>query len=636
MTEQLISRGEKARAVIFAIVLASLLGGLIYRLYVIQIENHEQHLQTAHKQHRRSKNLKPWRGDIFLRENDKNVLVAGSIGQHSLMVHGRQKNPDDLVKSLTEILKLDGKERSHLRDRLARGRSFWFQRRKVTHTQASALKKGLKKLVAYKVPGKKKPRYKPMLAGFDVVEESARIYPFDSLASHILGLVNGEGKGCSGVEASFNEQLKGLSGLEEFEIDNRRAQLTNLNTVSVPALPGYNLVLTIDRRVQYFVEEALDEAAKHWTPEGISVVAVDPSTGRILAMASRPNFNPEDPGATPMANMRNRVLTDPYEPGSTIKALLTSYVWQLGRGDPKRPMNLPRSLRVKGRRKPILDSHKVRVKDRGTQERDLIIQSSNVGSYLMSLRLNDDEFRSCLKIFGLGARTGVPLSGEAPGNLALTRKLNTGNRAALAQGYGLMVTPLQMVMAYSAIANGGTLFRPRLAYQLIDHEGKVARTFEPRMVARVLSHKVSRDWMSEALAGVVGSRHGTARRCRIKGYSMAGKTGTSKKLVKDGDKRSWHYSPTRTVCSFIGFAPVENPRIAIAVVVNDPNLKHGRVFGGNVAAPIASKVIEQSLQYWRVPRKIEEPKVKGKKVTSATRSGASPSKPKPQTRRRPA
>lgn len=634
MKEAMISRGEKARAVIFAFVLSILLGGLIYRLYVIQIENHERYLETAHKQHRRSKNLKPWRGDIYLRENGKNVMVAGSISQHSLMIHGRQKNPDELVKNLSEILKLDEDERRHLHGRILRGRSFWFQRRKITHTQASALKKGLKKLVAYKVPGKKKPRYKPMLSGFDVIEESARIYPFDSLASHILGLVNVEGKGCSGVEASFNEQLKGLSGLEEFEIDNRRAQLANLNTVSVPALPGYNLVLTIDRRIQYFVEEALDEAAKHWTPEGISVVAVDPNTGRILAMASRPNFNPEEPGATPMANMRNRVLTDPYEPGSTIKALLTSYVWQLGRGHPNRAINLPRSLRVKGRRKPILDSHKVRVKGRGVQEQDVIIQSSNVGSYLVSSRLNDDEFRACLKIFGLGAKTGVPLTGEAPGNLALTRKLNTGNRAALAQGYGLMVTPLQMVLAYSAIANGGTLYQPRLAYQLIDHEGKVARTFEPRMAARVLSRKVSREWMSQALAGVVMSRHGTARRCRIKGYSMAGKTGTSKKLVKDGDKRSWHYSPTRTVCSFIGFAPVEDPKIAIAVVVDDPTLKHGRVFGGNVAAPIASKVVEQTLQYMRVPRKIEEPK--DKKVTSTSQRRSSPAARRPATRRRPA
>jgi cell division protein FtsI/penicillin-binding protein 2 len=620
----MISKGEKIRASLIAFLIFSLLGVLIYRLHGIQIRDHDKYAKIARRQHHRSKNLKPWRGDIFLRENGQNVLVAGSVARHSLMIHGRQRDSHALLKSLTTILRLEPAERTVLRKRLSAGRSFWFKRRKVTHTQASALKKGLKKLIKVRVPGKKKRQFRAALSGFEVVEEPVRIYPFESLASHVLGLVDVDGKGRSGIESTYNEQLKGLSGLEEFEIDNRRTQLTNLNTVSVPALPGYALVLTVDRRIQYFVEEALDEAAKHWTPAGISVVAVDPATGRILALATRPHFNPEEPGATPMANMRNRVLTDPYEPGSTIKALLVSRVWQLGRGHPTRPISLPRSLRVKGRRKPIEDSHTVRHRERGTQEQDVIIQSSNVGSYLLSSRLSKTEFRAALMAFGLGSRSGIALAGESPGNLALTRKMNAGNRAALAQGYGLMVTPLQMVMAYAAIANGGTLYQPRLAYQLIDHKGKVAREFGPRPVARVLNHKIAAA-MTSALDKVVSSRHGTARRCRIEGYTMAGKTGTSKKLVKEGDdKRRWHYSPTRTVCSFIGFAPVENPRIAIAVVIDDPTRKHGRVFGGNVAAPIASKVIERTLRYFQVPAKPKKSKTLIKKpIEKKKRSTAS-------------
>jgi cell division protein FtsI/penicillin-binding protein 2 len=618
----LVSKSEKTRAAFFAALMVCLLAIIIARLHTIQVTDHERHKQIAHKQHRRSQSIKPWRGDIFLRENNRNVLVAGSVARHSLMIHGRQKNIEALISGLTRALHLDATERAGLRKRLQRGRSFWFKRRKVSHTQASALKKALKTLVKTKVPGQRKPVFKPQIAGFDVIGEPIRIYPFGSLLSHVLGLVDVDGKGNSGVESTFNEQLRGLSGLEEFEIDNRRTQLSNLNTVTVPALSGYSLVLTIDRRIQYFVEEALDKAAAHWKPEGISVVAVDPSTGRILALASRPDFNPEDPGATPMSNLRNRALSDPYEPGSTIKALLVSSVWELGKGHPKKAITLPRRLKVKGRRKAIEDSHTVRVKGRGVQQQDIIIQSSNVGSYLMSSLLTDDEFRAALNAFGLGQKTGLPLSGETRGNLALTRKLNVGNRAALAQGYGLMVTPLQMALAYAAIANGGTLYQPRLIYQLLDNEGKVARQFAPRPLTRVLSRKVARDWMSAALHQVVASPHGTARRCRIPGYSMAGKTGTSKKLVKDGDRRSWHYSPSRTVCSFIGFAPVENPKIAIAVVVDDPSRKHGRVFGGNVAAPIAAKVIEQSLKYLMVPTK-SEAKKKAKESAKRRRSGRS-------------
>jgi cell division protein FtsI/penicillin-binding protein 2 len=597
-------RSERIRAMGFAALVLLTLGALVGRLHTVQIRDHSTLSALAKRQHRRITDLKPWRGDIFLQESERRVLVAGSVGRHSILVHGRQKAPDRLSESLAQVLGLNLDEQRRLSAQMSKGRSFYFRRRKVSHAEADALKEACRELVKTRLPGERRARYLPRLSGIEVFEEPVRLYPFGSLAAHVLGLVDIEGRGQAGVEARYNKMLEGSAGRREFEIDNRRRQLAALDSISVPALNGSSLSLTIDRRIQYHAEEALAEAWSHWQPESISLVAVEPSTGRILALACQPLFNPAEPGATPMAHLRNRALTDPYEPGSTIKPLIISHVWKAGKGHPDRPIDLPRRLKVKGRRKPIEDSHTVRVEGRETREHDVLVQSSNVGSYKLADRLTDDELRAALRAFGLGSKSMIELAGESAGNLALTRKLNTGNRAAIAQGYGLLVTPLQMALAYAAIANGGTLYYARLADALLDADGKVVKTFEPRPRARILDARVARSWMSRALADVVADRHGTARRSAIDGYSMAGKTGTSKKLVRDGKNRKrWHYSPTRTVCSFIGFAPVEAPRIAIAVVVNDPTRKHGRVFGGNVAAPIASRVLERSLKYLGVPAK---------------------------------
>lgn len=629
------TRGERLRAGLFLVLLLALMSGLIARLYVLQIRDHADLKSLAKRQHQRGKDVKSKRGDIYLREqlkgghSERRVIVAGSVARHSLMVYGKQRNPEQLVACLTETLRLSSEDQQQLWQRLSKRRAFWFKRRRVTHSQAAALRKAKRTLVKVKVPGSKRPRYLPKLEGVDICEEPMRLYPFGSLAGHVLGLVDVDNNGVSGIERVFHEQLKGLNGYREFELDNRRRQIASAHSVKVPAMPGYSVVLTLDRRIQYYAERALDKACKHWTPEAASVVVLDPHSGRILALASRPHFNPERPGDTPVAHLRNRVLTDPYEPGSTIKPLLVSRVWQLGRGHPDRPVKLPRRLKVKGRRKPIEDSHTVRVKDRGTQERDAIVQSSNVGSYLLSRRLQPDEFRETFRAWGLGQKTGIILPGEGRGNLALTRKLNEGNWAALAQGYGLLVTPLQMALAYGAIANGGVLYSPRLVYQLLDHKGQVAHEFKAKARARVLDPKIARDWMTQVMAGVVESRYGTARRCRIKGYPMAGKTGTSKKLVKHPETGKMYYSPSRTVCSFIGFAPVDNPRLVIAVVVNDPSTKHGRTFGGNVAGPIASDVMRRSLKYLGVAPKLEDPDENQKPTRTARR----PKAPKKRSRR---
>lgn len=593
---------ERRRIIAVMAGLALLFAGLIARLAFLQVKEGPRLAAVARRLHRRVASLKPWRGDIFFRESGRRVLVAGSVPRYSMLVYGKQDKPQALIESLQSVLKLDDAERGYLRERLARGRAFWFRRKGIDFEQARVLRKGLKTLVRRKAPEGGRARYEPKLAGFEVREDSARLYPFGRLASHILGFPDDKGRGSSGIEARFDKLLRGSAGRREFEIDARRNQLAPAGSLSEPARPGRSLQLSIDRRIQLFAEDAVSEAWDKWKPESIALVAVEPSSGRILALVCRPDFDPARPYAFKLEDKRNRVLTDPYEPGSTIKPVLISRVWEKGLGGPERPIRLPRRLKVKGRRKPVLDSHQVRVKDRGTREKDVIIQSSNVGSFLLSSRLDDAAFRAALRDFGFSERSGLPLAGENPGRLSLVRDLSPANRAALAQGYGLMVTPVQMALAYAAIANGGTLYSPLLVEEVLDEDGGVVERFEPQPRRRVLSARVAREQMAQALEQVVGSRYGTARRTAIEGYPMAGKTGTSKKHRKDPQTGKWGYDAKRTVCSFCGFAPVEQPRIAIVVVVNDPTLKHGRTFGGNVAAPVAAAVVRKTLNYLQVPK----------------------------------
>lgn len=593
------SKPERIRATICISLVFLGFAAIGVRLYLLQVRNAKKYRVLAHKQHQRKRDLKPWRGDIYLREQGKPVLVAASVGRHSLLIHGRQRDPQALLAQLTNILKLNMKEQQTLQRKLARKRAFWYKRRRISNQQAAKIRQRLKSLVKTRHPKTGKDFYKAKLSGLEVYDESVRLYPFGNLASHVLGLVDVDGKGLSGIERSFNDQLKGLSGLEEFEVDNRRRQLADIHTTSVEARPGYSVVLTLDRRIQHFAEEAASKAFDHWQPESISIVAVEPDTGKVLALACKPDFDPQDLSTSKLEHRRNRLLTDPYEPGSTIKPLIIARIWDLGRGHPESPIELPLRYRTTGRRKPIVDTHKVRVKERETRQKDIVTQSSNVGSFLLSTKLSPDEMLQTFRSFGLGEPTNVPLNGEHSGFMALAKKLhNNGNRAAVAQGYGIMVTALQMVMAYAALGNGGTLYKSRLVHELRHPNGQLAKRFDPQPIARVVSKKVAQEWLGPALKAVVESKYGTARRNRIKEYSMAGKTGTSKKLVPDPDNpKKRIYSPSRTVCSFLGYAPANHPKLAIAVVVNDPTLKHGRTFGGNVAGPIAAEVVKRTLLY---------------------------------------
>ncbi len=566
----------RARLILSTLLLAY--GALAHRLYVIQVVEHPRWSEAARRQHVRVRTIEPERGRVLLRDGERRVPAAVSVKRYSLLVEGRaDRDVADFLGRLEGALPdLTAHERDEVARRLGEGRAFYLRRRRLTADDATRLR-------AARLPR----------ASLEV--EPVRAYPFGGLAAQVLGLVDAEHRGSTGIERLLDDALTGAPGRREVWVDNRRRELVTPGAVLEPARPGSDALLTIDRSVQAVAEAELARVAEEHQPQGAAAVVVDVRTGDVLAMASSPTYDPSDLRGDFREALRNRALTDTYEPGSTIKPLLVGMVWELGLGAPERPIACPRTLKVPGRRKPIVDSHTVGDVD----EAEVLVQSSNTGAYQLTARLTPEQVRQALAGFGLGSETGLGLAGEAGGDTRLLAKLpNPTTLGSVAQGYAISVTPLQMATAYAALANGGTLLRPRLVEALAG--GGEARDFEPRAVARPLSRATTEGGLRQALVDVVNSDHGTAKRARSTRYTIAGKTGTTKLLV-DG-----RYHEREVVASFCGYAPAEQPRIAFAVVVWGPSTKKGRVWGGTVAAPCAGRIAERALRLLRVPGRVEE------------------------------
>ncbi len=566
------TRPEALRATLALSGLLVAFGGIGGRLYQLQVKEHEKYCALARKQQQRVRPLNPWRGEIFAWEDGRPVVIASSLARGSLLVEGRDdRDVDDFLERVERALVLEPSERASLRARLEAGRPFFFRRRRL-------LPEEMDKLQAAR------------LGAASVVEEPVRSYPFSQLGIQALGLVSADGEGISGIERAFEEQLRGVRGLREVEVDNRSHELVESTSVQVEPRPGLSVQLTIDRRIQAIVEEELDGIVAAWQPKGAACVVLDPYTGKILAIATRPTFAPENTAAAPASAFRNLALMESYEPGSSIKPLIVGTAWDQGLGAPELPISCPKEWHLPGRRTAIEDHSLVGDVD----EAHVIIESSNVGATKIGSRLGLPQIRRALETFGLGRLTGVEL-GEVPGNGKQLAKTDVTTLGSVCQGYALTATPLQMALAYAAIANGGTLFRPRIVDALVNAQGETVRRFEPVPVARVLSTHTAKDLLAPVMERVLSDPKGTAHASRVPGYTLAGKTGTTKLLV-DG-----HYSPREIDASFYGFAPHDEPRIAIGVVVFHPSTAKGKVWGGTAAAPAASAIVGKALKYLGVP-----------------------------------
>jgi cell division protein FtsI (penicillin-binding protein 3) len=410
------------------------------------------------------------------------------------------------------------------------------------------------------------------IEGIDTVVEPKRTYPQGHLASQVLGAVGASNRGLAGLEYAREEQLGGDDGHRRLVKDALGEPVSLVETDR--AEPGDDLRLTLDAAIQERTEAALAEVGQTYQPTGATALVMDPRSGQILALANWPRVDANNVGGAPGYARQNRAIQASYEPGSTFKAFTVAGALEEDLIEPETELGLPPTIKVADR--VIGEAHDRRGITLSVA--DILAQSSNVGSVMIGLKLGVDRFDRWVRRFGFGRATGVDLPGEQRGIVLRPEDYSGSSIGNMPIGQGLAVTPIQMATAYTAIANGGVMRRPYIV------------AGDPRPPKRVLSRRTA-ERVSRMLEGVLGPG-GTAQEAQVEGYRLAGKTGTAEKAENGG------YSKTDFVASFIGYAPARNPRLLVAVMVDEPR---GEIYGGVVAAPAFERIVEFALPYLKIP-----------------------------------
>ena len=552
-----ISNYRRRSEAVFLVFFISLLF-CVGRLLFIQFFRSSYLTSIAKKQHNQFVELEPRRGTIY----DCNLKAqAFNLSLDSLYATVntiKDKDKENIIEKLSPIL---GADRVYLRDRLYRKKSFIWLARKITPDKADAIK-------ALKFKG----------LGF--IKETKRIYPNGYLASHVIGFSGMDNVGLEGIERDFDKYLKGSSGWAIFLRDARQKKLDIWEKMVLP-VDGEDLVLTIDEVIQYIAERELDKAFKTFHAKGASIIVMDPHTGRILAMASRPNYDLNDHSTVNKDSMRNRSICDLFEPGSVFKIVTASAALEEKKVTEEDQFFCENgSYKIGGR---ILHDH---TSHGMLTFRQVIEESSNIGTVKVAMILGADTIYQYLKAFGFGSKLGIELSGEISGMIKPPRAWSKTSITAIPIGQEVGVTALQLASAISVIANGGQLMKPYIIDSIRDKQGRIIKQNKPVLIRKVISIDTAMR-IKKILTGVV--EEGTGKLAKISGFSAAGKTGTAQKLEPNGS-----YSHTKFVASFIGFAPAEDPMLAIVVTVDEP---HPYYFGGVVAAPVFQKVAGDVIRY---------------------------------------
>lgn len=423
-----------------------------------------------------------------------------------------------------------------------------------------------------------------------------RFYPAGSYAAQVIGFVNREGDPVMGVERFLDFYLQGQSGWRETEADVHRREMAQFRTREVEARRGFDVELTIDFVVQSYVEEALREIAEKYQPAGASIIVSDPRTGDILALGNYPTLDLNEFWKYEIGAQRNRAVSDLLEPGSTFKIVPVAAALEERLVNPRTIVDCSQpEAQYHGRtlRLPS-DSHELGK----IPVLDVVAKSSNRGAAQLGLLLGEDRLYDYSARFGFGESTQWSLVGESTGTLHPVKDWDGLTITRLPAGYAVSATPMQVHLAMSSVANGGHLLAPRLVRRVLDERGRTVVEFPRQMRRQVISERNAR--MLAAMLTRVATSDGTARRAAIPGFQVAGKTGTSRKII-DG-----HYSTQHHFASFSGFFPAQAPEVAITVVVDDAQLP-GVAYGGVVAAPIFREIGEKLIDYYAMNPPPERP-----------------------------
>ena len=555
----LTERGVQIRIRIFGVLFILVFLTIAGRAYFLQVVRAPELQARADQQRQRIVKLAPQRGSIYDRNGDP---LAVSLAAESLYADPAViKDPQKVAGQLRKLLKVSKKELLRLLS--AKKRFVWLQRK-------------LEPEVAKKVRALD-------IAGLQFVTESKRYYPQASTAAHVLGFTGLDPKGLEGLELEYDRQLQGQPGRLVSLRDARGRGLSSSDQLVQGGVAGNNLFLTLDRSLQYVAEKELARVVRETGAVGGTVIMLEPASGRVLAMASQPDYNPNLAGQYPAAKRRNRAICDTYEPGSTFKPFLMAGVLEEGLVRPGQKIYCENGRYSVGG-KTIRDHAKFK----NLTLKEIIKFSSNIGAAKLGKALEREKFYSYIRAFGFGQKSGLDLPGEVGGMLRAPSKWFEIDLAAISFGQGLSVTPIQMASAVAAIANGGLLMEPYLVERVTDADGQQIQHHLPQVIRRVISEKTARQVRDMMIA--VTEPGGTGTRAAVPGYHVAGKTGTAQKV----DTVTGGYSPDKRVSSFVGFVPAENPALVISVTVDEPK---GKAYGGLVAAPIFSRIASQTLSY---------------------------------------
>ena len=557
----------RTRVLILAAILAVAFGGLTGRLAWLMIVKRAELGQLAERQYSRTVILHAQRGPIVDRQG---AALATSAATESLFVQPRSVG--DPVRVAARLAPLIHVPQSEIHAALTSSRAFVWLRRKLPPAVAAQVR-------ALREPG----------LGF--LPESLRLYPNRELAAHVVGFEGVDG-GLEGIERAFYAELAGRPGRALVGRDALGRDVTAQHVLQAPA-PGHGVMLTLDRTIQYIAEREIDAAYRRTGAKAAMAVVLEPRTGDVLAVAIRPTFNPNTFLEAPSKDhWRNRAVTDPFEPGSTFKVILAAAALEEGVVRP--------DDRIYGENGAFTIA-KTTIHDwkkYGWLTFSEVLQnSSNVGSIKVGLALGRDRYHRYMGAFGFGAPTGVGLPGESRGVLREPGRWSLLSLPTMAIGHEVSVTALQLVAAFGAVANGGTLVQPRLVRATFDAEGRELRRFEPRAVRQVISPETART-LTRLLVRVV--ERGTGRKAAIPGYEVAGKTGTAQKL----DPATRRYSRAPGVLSFVGWAPADEPRFVMLVMLDEPKNEQ---WGSEAAAPIFSAIGRDILRYLEVPPRDAQP-----------------------------
>ena len=563
----MIERRSTSRIVFVSLFVLFVMGCLAYRLFSLHLGISAKDRDHVVRIRRIERLLHERRGRIYDASRDANILaldleVKDIIADPSILLAN-----DELELATEKIAAVTGIDEAEIMGELDRpGKRYAMVCRNMQDEKSKAIADlGLR--------------------GVSLRDATRRYYPHNSFMCHVIGFLNGEGAGVSGVEQAMNGFLRGCPGLVESVVDARRREIYDRRIQDIPPKTGSDICLTLDQNVQYMAERALDAVMEKYAAKGAWVIVERVRTGAIVAMASRPSFDLNNFGSATEDELLNRATGVVYEPGSTMKALSIASVLDEGIADSDTIVDCEEGA--------WLHEGKV-LRDYRPYGRltvaDIVKKSSNIGTAKLTVMLGAKKLAEYLTRFGVGSKTGIDLPGEERGIFHPVRRWSKISCSRIGIGQGVSVTALQMLNALCAIANDGVVMRPYVVRRVVSSDGMVLHEGQPKEVGRAISSQTAA--VMRHLLSRVTEDGGTGTRARVSNYSVAGKTGTAQKPVNGA------YPENIYVASFVGFVPAEAPEFGIIVVVDEPQPLHT---GGVVAAPAFASIASGLLSYFDVP-----------------------------------